>query len=97
MKDVRMQISMHQADIIINGLMSRGYDVEEIPGGLLDNYFCEIGNNTLKLGRYKMRKYMMIVERYVNEWTSALELILTDSVEKFESTFNAFNGRKCDV
>lgn len=37
-----------------------------------------------------MRKYMMIVERYVNEWTSALELILTDSAEKFENTFNAF-------
>lgn len=90
MKDVRMQISMHQADMIINGLMSRGYDVEEIPGGLLDNYFCEIGNSALKLGRYKMRKYMMIVECYVNEWSSALELILTDSVEKFESTFNAF-------
>ena len=90
MKDVRMQVSMHQADMIINGLMSHGYDVEEIPGGLLDNYFCEIGNSTLKLGRYKMRKYMMIVECYVNEWTSTLELILTESTEKFENTFNAF-------
>ena len=87
MKDVRIQISIHQADTIVNSLMSRGYDVEEIPGGLFDNYFCEIGNSTLKLGRYKMRKYMIIVEHYVNELTSALELILTDSTEKFKNTF----------
>lgn len=90
MKDVRMTISLKSCDNIVQALQERNYDVECVEGSLLDNYFCEIGENTLKVGRWKLRKYMIILERYVNEWTSTLELILTDSEETYYSLYDKY-------
>ena len=39
MKDVRMRITMENCNNIVNTLQERNYDVECVPGGLLDNYF----------------------------------------------------------
>lgn len=49
MKDVRMRITMEKCDNIVNALQERNYDVECVPGGTLDNYFCEVGESNLKL------------------------------------------------
>ena len=81
MKDVRMKITMQTCNNIVNVLQKRNYDVECIPGGTLDNYFCEVGESNLKLLRWKLRKYLIVLERFVNEWTSTLELILTDNAK----------------
>lgn len=90
MKDVRMRITMETCDNIVNTLQERNYDVECIPGGTLDNYFCEVGESNLKLSRWKLRKYLIVLERFVNTWTSALELILTDNEETYYNLYNNY-------
>lgn len=90
MKDVRMRITMETCDNIVNSLQERNYDVEYVPGGTLDNYFCEVGESNLKLSRWKLRKYLIVLERFVNTWTSTLELILTDNVETYYNLYNSY-------
>lgn len=43
MKDMRVRITTETCDNIVNTLQKRNYDVECVPGGMLDNYFCEVG------------------------------------------------------
>ena len=90
MKDVRMRITMENCNNIVNALQERNYDVECVPGGLLDNYFCEVGESNLKLYRCKLRKYLIVLEHFVNEWTSDLELILTDNAETYYNLYNSY-------
>lgn len=90
MKDVRMRITMETCDTIVKALQERNYDVECIPGGTLDNYFCEVGESNLKLSRLKLRKYLIVFECFVNEWTSELELILTDNAETYYNLYNSY-------
>lgn len=90
MKDVRMAISLKSCDNIVQALQDRNYDVECAEGCLLDNYFCEFGKSNLKLSRWKLRKYLIVLERFVNTWTSALELILTDNVEIYYNLYNSY-------
>lgn len=45
MKDVRMKITIQTCNNIVNVLQKRNYDVECVPGGTLDNYFCEVGES----------------------------------------------------
>ena len=90
MKDVRMKITMGMCDNIVTALLERNYDVECVPGGTLDNYFCEVGKSNLKLSRWKLRKYLIVLERFVNEWTSELELILTDNTEIYYNLYNSY-------
>lgn len=90
MKDVRMKITMGTCNNIVNTLQERNYDVECVPGGMLDNYFCEVGKSNLKLSRWKLRKYLIVLECFVNEWTSTLELILTDNAETYYNLHNSY-------
>ena len=86
MKKVSWSISKGYADSLLNTLAEKGFEARMIPGCLLDNWICYIGENALKLGRFKLRKYLIIREIYKNEWSSGLELILTDD----ESTWKAW-------
>ena len=90
MKDVRMRITMENCNNIVNALQERNYDVECVPGGLLDNYFCEVWESNLKLYRWKLRKYLIVLEHFVNEWSSELELILTDNAETYYNLYNSY-------
>lgn len=90
MKDVRMKITMQTCNNIVNVLQKRNYDVECVLGGTLDNYFCEVGESNLKLSRWKLRKYLIVLERFVNEWSSELELILTDDAETYYNLYNSY-------
>ena len=90
MKDVRMRITMENCNNIVNALQERNYDVECVPGGLLDNYFFFLFESNLKLSRWKLRKYLIVLERFVNEWTSTLELILTDNAETYYNLYNSY-------
>ena len=90
MKDIKMKITLDACNNIVNALQERNYDVEYVPGGTLDNYFCEVGESNLKLSRWKLRKYLIVLERFVNEWTSTLELILTDNAETYYNLYNSY-------
>lgn len=86
MKDYTSQISQAQADKIINYFIDNDYSVEVAEGTLTDNYLVNVGTNNLKLGHVKIRKYIVIIGKYLNEWSSTLDLILTDN----EKTFRDF-------
>ena len=85
MKTLKFDISLEQANKFVDQLFGLGYEPLCISGSLLDNYICNLGtDHNLKLGCYKMRKYVLIREVYQNEWTSALELELTDDDSVYE-------------
>ena len=86
MKTYTTEITQGTADNIINFLSNKGYDMEILVGCLNDGFIAEIGNNNFSLGKIKLRKFIIVVEQYINEWTSALKMILTDD----ESVYNKY-------
>lgn len=87
MKDYRTEISSGCANNVVNYFIENGFNVEYKEGVLLDNYCIEVGENKLKFGKVKVRKYIIIVEKYLNEWSSSLEMILTDKKETYEQYY----------
>ena len=86
MKTVTFRITMEQANNLVNQLAELGYMSFCIPGVLQDNFICDLGiNHGLKMGRFKCRKYILIREIYLNEWSSGLELELTDDDSVYEA------------
>lgn len=81
MKDYRTIIDNDTVEMFCTTL----YDclVDSFEGCLFDNYFFDIGNNNMRWGRVKLRKYVMILEKYLNEWSSCYELYMTDSEKKY--------------
>ena len=90
MKDYTAVIDLKGAENIANYFLDNGYNVEVSEGCMLDSYFIEVGENNLKIGRAKVRKYLMIIDEYVNEWTSRLKLIMTDDYNKFSEVRNSY-------
>jgi len=64
-------------------------DVEEIDGCLQDNYFFS-DTKDIKIGNHKPRKFIMILENYLNTWSSDHVLIMTDDENLFNSTLNKY-------
>ena len=65
--------------------LSNSDEIEIYEGSLRDNYI-----NNITLGRVKPRKYIIIKEQYLNEWTSYHKILLTDSenvVDKYRKIF----------
>lgn len=91
MKNYTTEISQRTADNISNYLAINEYNIEFIEGDLMDGFICKIGANNLKLSNIKMRKFIIVVEKYINEWTSALQMILTDD----EDLFNQYYSKLC--
>ena len=85
MKTVSFDISNSKATAILRCLTEIGYECEEVSGCLLDNYICDLGTeHHLKMGRYKLRRYLLLKECYANEWSSYYQLILTDDDKTYE-------------
>lgn len=70
--------------VLFNTKKDEYREVTIISGVLLDNYFCDDFNLSLKVGgrKVKARKHLFALEKYVNSQTSRLELVLTDN-DKF--------------
>lgn len=95
MKTVSWGITREQSDLLVRQLYDRGFVCLEIPGVLQDNYICDLGDwnsHRLKLGRYKLRRYFLIREVYKNEWSSGLELELTDDDSVYEAWVNHYEN-----
>lgn len=92
MKRVEIDINLKQSNEIINGLANAGFCADEvIPGALLDNIFFDLGPAPgLKLGRKKLRQYVMLLEHYVNSWSSVTRFIMTDSEKEYRDTLSAY-------
>lgn len=88
MKDYKISVTNEG----INNLLFKNefdFAIDIIQGGLNDNYFIDDFNLGLKLSRgrvVKPRKHLMILESYLNEWSSDLTLILTDNDKKYYET-----------
>lgn len=67
--------------VLFNTKKDEYREVTIISGVLLDNYFCDNFNLSLKIGGHKVkaRKHLFALEKYVNSQTSRLELVLTDN------------------
>ena len=60
-------------------------------GCLIDNYLIRNINNrnqVMTLANGKAYKYIMIVEIYVNEWTSRWDIITTNNFHRVKKYFN---------
>lgn len=60
-------------------------------GSLLDNYLINNRNNyhqMMTLENGKPHKYIMIVEIYVNEWTSRWDIITTNNFHRIKKYFD---------
>lgn len=88
MKDYRMIISSDTVKNICTVLADSLDDCFE--GCLQDSYFFNVGNNNMKWGRVKLRKYVMILEKGLNEWSSVNELYMTDSEKKYRELYDMY-------
>lgn len=79
-KDYVTTISMETADAFINLASKLDLSYETCEGSLLDNHVIR-GAEQIKYGRVKPRKFILIKEKYLNEWSSTLELTMTDNEE----------------
>lgn len=79
-KDYITNIEMVVVDKFIKLVIDLGLDYEIYEGCLLDNYVIR-GTEQIRLGRVKPRKFIMIKEKHLNEWSSTLELTMTDNEE----------------
>lgn len=84
MKDYKTRIS--NGSELASRLIDFNCIYEVVEGNLIDNYFFESMKDMNFSHGVKGRKYVMILERYVNEWTSIHELILTDNEKYYQDT-----------
>ena len=88
-KNYTTTISYEAAQRFIKLASELDLDYETYEGCLLDNHVIRNAEQ-IKFGRVKPRKYILIKEKYVNEWSSALELTMTDDEEiinEFEALY----------
>ena len=85
MREFSQKITLEEADNIIGFFVENGYEIDTYTDALLDATFIHVGKNNLKIGRAKCREYLMILPVYLNEWSSELMLVMTDSKRKFET------------
>lgn len=88
MKDVTMIIESETVDKFFE-IFSDSWD-DTFAGCLLDNHFFDIRKNNYKIGRKKIRSYVVIREKYLNEWSSCYKLYMTDSEKKYRELLDMY-------
>ena len=74
---------------IIAYALENGFDTFTFPGSLLDHTLIYCGK-AFTLGKLKPREYIIIEPEYLNEWSSAMKITLTDNEEKYELFMQSF-------
>ena len=88
MKDYKTEIN--NGEELAHKLTDLGYEPECVEGNLQDNYFFE-GMENIGFSRgAKPRKYVMIIEHYLNCWSSDHMLILTDNQQTYEKLLSEY-------
>ena len=74
---------------IINELIekSNGELIEQFESNLLDNYIID-NVNRLVFNTGKARKYIIIKEMFLNEWSSCYDVIFTDDEKEVDDFRN---------
>ena len=89
-KDFKEQISLKEFDNILGQACNFELDFDVYEGSLLDN--ATITNDEVKKIGRKTRKYLIMVEKYLNCWTSTIELIGTDNEQTYDKWVNRFGN-----
>lgn len=85
MREFSQKITLEEADNIIGFFVENGYEIDTYMDTLLNATFIYVGKNNLKIGKAKCREYLILLPVYLNEWSSELMLVMTDSKRKFET------------
>ncbi len=89
MRTIKMQVSGEDAKTILNSISNVVLEIH--PGVLLDSFAIDFGEpRRYKWGRTLFRQYMIGREIYLNEWSSAIELRMTDSEQVYNNYINKF-------
>lgn len=78
-----LAVSNDFADKLVNVAEQQGIEYEVFEGVLNDSYIFYNTKN-IKLSGIRRTEYIVIQSVYGNEWSSSLELIVTDSAKKIE-------------
>ena len=76
---------------MVNKLTNISGNYEKYDGTLLDNYIFHDTQN-IRICRSKPRAFILIKEKYLNEWNSTYEMVMTDNFEKVLDFRNALLG-----
>lgn len=66
---------------------SNSESIEQFEGNLLDNYIID-NINKLVFNSSKARKYIVIKEKFLNEWSSCYDVIFTDEEKEVDEFRN---------
>lgn len=89
-KTYREVLDTKTVDRLINQLYDNGYEHADFSEGcLVDNHLFFLADN-VRIGRVKARKYLFFVEKYLNEWSSCYEMVLTDSQKVYDELYNGY-------
>lgn len=91
-KIIYNRIDTDSLEKILSMSIELNNDIEEYEGSLLNNYII-YNDRKISLGRAKGREYIIVREKYLNEWSSCYELIFTDDIKEVEDWRKIF---KCD-
>lgn len=89
MRNYKSEISFEYVNKLCDYCCQNGIDFEVYQGSLLDNYIF-YDTEHIKLNKIEPRKFIIIREKYLNEWNSTFEMIMTDDeglVEKYIEMF----------
>lgn len=84
--------SIKEQEDIISDLLNKGLEGYQIIGNLKDNWIFENYLNIKVKGMTP--KYILMIERFINTWTSTVDLILTDDREKFDYYYNLYEKQE---
>lgn len=82
-KDYVTRIDSLSVDRLLELASELHLETETFEGNLLDNHVI-YDTERIKFGRVKPRKYIMIKEFYLNEWSSEYEITMTNNENKIK-------------
>lgn len=86
-KTYREILDTKTVDRLIDQLYDNGYEHADFAEGCtIDNHLFFLADN-VRIGRIKARKYLFFIEKYLNEWSSCYEMILTDSQKEYDEIY----------
>lgn len=85
-------VDLKTIEKLINLSLKKGNDIEKYEGGLLNNYLI-VNSGKITFGKAKARKYIIVKEKYLNEWSSTNDVIFTDDIELYNEWKNMLS---CD-
>lgn len=80
-------------DKVVSNVINLGYELDNdlfIIEGTLQDSCLIISNHKIKIGKAKPRKYIIFESVYINEWSSELQMILTDDDKRADKFYTDY-------